>query len=79
MSLGRIMTVYQMGMVSIESIQTVLNSSVPDKDQINLEVFKKKKLRNKGLRVVNLSYSYPKIDDEKNTKSDNKGISSPDI
>ena len=42
MSLGRIMTVYQMGMVSIESIQTVLNSSVPDQDQINLEVLKKK-------------------------------------
>jgi ATP-binding cassette subfamily B protein len=79
MSLGRIMTVYQMGIVSIESIQTVLNSSVPDQDQINLEVFKKKKLRNKGLRVVNLSYSYPKIEDEKNTKSDNNGISAPDI
>ena len=79
MSLGRIMTVYQMGMVSIESIQTVLNSSVPDQDQINLEVLKKKKLRNKGLRVVNLSYSYPKIDDEKNIKSDSKRISEPDV
>jgi len=79
MSLGRIMTVYQMGMVSIESIQTVLNSSVPDQDQINLEVLKKKKLRNKGLKVVNLSYSYPKIDDEKNIKSDSKRISEPDV
>jgi ATP-binding cassette subfamily B protein len=79
MSLGRIMTVYQMGMVSIESIQTVLNSSVPDQDQINLEVLKKKKLRNKGLRVVNLSYSYPKIDNEKNIKSDSKRISEPDV
>jgi ATP-binding cassette subfamily B multidrug efflux pump len=31
-SLGRIMTVYQMGMVSIESVLTVLNRPVPDQD-----------------------------------------------
>ncbi|NQV98131.1 MAG: ABC transporter ATP-binding protein [Rhodospirillales bacterium] len=59
MSLGRILTVYQMGMVSIDSIQTVLNSSISAPDLIMLGAPEKRKLENNTLKVVNLCYRYP--------------------
>ncbi len=59
MSLGRILTVYQMGMVSIDSIQTVLNSPVPDQDLIMLDPAQKQRLAKSVLKVVDLSYRYP--------------------
>ena len=68
MSLGRILTVYQMGMVSIDSIQTVLNSGVSNQDMIMLEPSQKQGLENSTLKVVNLSYQYPMINDNKNNQ-----------
>lgn len=65
MSLGRIMTIYQMGMVSIDSVQTILNSSLPDSDLAMLEETKKRDLEKAALTVKNLSYQYP-TDDEEN-------------
>ena len=59
MSFGRIMTVYQMGMVSIDSIQTILNSSLPEHCKINIKVSQERKLEHKTLNVTNLSYNYP--------------------
>ena len=66
MSLGRILTVYQMGMVSIGSIQTVLNSSISDQEMIMLDVSQKQKLEFSALKVVDLSYRYPPTNDNKN-------------
>jgi ATP-binding cassette subfamily B multidrug efflux pump len=78
MSLGRIMTVYQMGMVSIDSIQSILNSSIPKQDQINLNAPQRKKLQNKGLRVINLSYSYQIMNDNEYTQFNQKTVSDQD-
>jgi len=78
MSLGRIMTVYQMGMVSIDSIQSILNSSIPKQDQINLNAPQRKKLQNKGLRVINLSYSYQIMNDNEYTQFNQETVSDQD-
>ncbi len=59
MSLGRIMTVYQMGMVSIDSVLTVLNRPVPEQDDVHLEEAQKQNLQGSTLTVKNLSYQYP--------------------
>ena len=63
MSLGRIMTVYQMGMVSVESVQTILNSPVPKQDLNMLDEENKKQLTKAALTVKNLSFSYPQVKD----------------
>ena len=59
MSLGRIMTVYQMGMVSVDSVQTILNSDVPEQDLNLLAEDRKHALKKSTLTVKNLSYEYP--------------------
>jgi len=59
MSLGRIMTVYQMGMVSVDSVQTILNSDVPEQDLNLLAKDRKHALKKSTLTVKNLSYQYP--------------------
>ena len=68
MSLGRIMTVFQMGMVSIDSVQTILNSSVSEQDLVMLEAPQLQSLENRTLRVTNLSYCYP----TNNSQTDNQ-------
>ena len=78
MSLGRILTVYQIGMVSIDSIQTVLNSAIPDQDLIMLDAAEKQKLHNSTLKVVNLSYRYPTINDNENNPLDPESTPDPD-
>ena len=77
-SLGRIMTVFQMGMVSIDSILTVLNHNIPDQDKDELSAHLKKGLKNKTLRVVNLSYSYPRIKGNQSIQPNQEKPSSPD-
>jgi ATP-binding cassette subfamily B multidrug efflux pump len=59
MSLGRIMTVYQMGMVSIESVLTVLNRPVPGQDDEHLDEAQKQSLQGSTLTVKNLSFKFP--------------------
>jgi len=58
MSLGRIMTVYQMGMVSVDSVQTILNSPVPEQDLKLLDEQTKQGLSQSCLTVNNLNFSY---------------------
>ncbi len=65
-SLGRIMTVFQMGMASIDSVQTVLNSKVADRDLNLLEESQKQSLEKNTLSVKNLCYRYPKQTDQEN-------------
>lgn len=59
MQLGRIAVVFQMGMVSIESVLTVLNSKVPQRDA-NAQVTSNTQISSnaKTLSVKNLSYQY---------------------
>jgi len=59
MHLGRIVTVYQMGMISIDSVQNILNNEVPDTDLLRLSGDEKSSLRGSTLLVQNLNYRYP--------------------
>ena len=59
MHLGRIVTVYQMGMISIDSVQNILNNEVPSTDLLRMDVDEKSSLRGSTLLVKNLSYRYP--------------------
>ena len=58
MQLGRIATIYQRGMVSIESVQTILNAEIPQQDLAHLSQLKADELKGRTLSVRNLSFSY---------------------
>jgi len=59
MHLGRIATVYQMGMVSIESVLTILNSTIPEQDMALQTPADLTDLGQGTLTVSNLAYQYP--------------------
>lgn len=59
MHLGRIVTVYQMGMISIDSVQNILNNEVPSTDLLRMDEKQKSDLRGSTLLVQNLCYRYP--------------------
>ncbi len=58
MQLGRIATIYQRGMVSIESVQTILNAEIPQQDFAHLSQPEADKLKGRTLSVRNLIFSY---------------------
>ena len=58
MQLGRIATIYQRGMVSIESVQTILNIEIPQQDLAHLSRQQAHELKGKTLSIRNLSFSY---------------------
>ncbi|WP_435234997.1 ABC transporter ATP-binding protein [Psychromonas sp. PT13] len=58
MQLGRIATIYQRGMVSIESVQRILNAEIPTEDQALLSEPQVAQLHGKTLSVRDLSFSY---------------------
>jgi len=58
MQLGRIATIYQRGMVSIESVQTILNAEIPQQDFAHLSQPEADELKGRRLSVRNLSFSY---------------------
>ncbi|MDB1125274.1 ABC transporter ATP-binding protein [Vibrio algarum] len=58
MQLGRIATIYQRGMVSIDSVQTILNADIPQQNVIPLSKPEVEKLKGQTLSVLNLSFSY---------------------
>jgi len=64
MHLGRIFTVYQMGMISIDSVQRILNNQVPSTDMLRMDDDEKSSLRGSSLLVKNLSYRYPDAESE---------------
>ena len=68
-SLGRIVTIYQMGMIGIDSVQNILSARIPDNDLLQLTEFEKHGLKNKTLMVKNLSFRYS--DKYKKNKSTN--------
>lgn len=59
MQLGRIAVIYQMGLVSIESVQTILNSDIPEQDVVSFDALKKTASLPEVLTVKNLSFQYP--------------------
>ncbi|MDO7674169.1 MAG: ABC transporter ATP-binding protein/permease [Reinekea forsetii] len=59
MHLGRIATVYQMGMVSIESVLTILNSTIPEQDMALQTPADLTALGQGTLTVSHLAYQYP--------------------
>ncbi len=59
MHLGRIATVYQMGMISIDSVQSILNQAIPSTDKHRMSDDQKAALKGSSLEVKNLSYRYP--------------------
>jgi len=58
MQLGRIATIYQRGMVGIQSAQTILNAKVPELDEDKFTELDVESLRGKTFSVRNLSFSY---------------------
>ena len=58
MQLGRIATIYQRGMVSIDSVQTILNAEIPQRDSVYLSRPEADELKGRTLSVRNLSFSY---------------------
>ncbi len=58
MQLGRIATIYQRGMVGIQSAQTILNAQVPELDEEQLSELDVESLKGKTFSVRNLSFSY---------------------
>jgi len=62
MQLGRIATIYQRGMVSIESVQRILNAEIPTQDQALLSEPQVAQLHGKTLSVRDLSFSYKDSD-----------------
>ena len=59
MHLGRIATVYQMGMVSIESVLAILNSTIPEQDMALQTPADLTALGQGTLTVSHLAYQYP--------------------
>ena len=64
MHLGRIVTVYQMGMISIDSVQRILNNEIPSTDMLRMSEAEKSSLGRSTLLVQNLSYRYPSTKDK---------------
>ena len=60
MHLGRIVTVFQMGMVSIESVQRILGAELPETDSNVLDNDAKATLKKATLSVRNLRFRYAK-------------------
>jgi ATP-binding cassette subfamily B protein len=66
MHLGRIATVYQMGMISIDCVLNILNNQVPSSDMLRMSDTEKSSLRGATLQVKNLNYRYPNTKNEAN-------------
>ena len=64
MHLGRIATVYQMGMISIDSVQGILNIEVRSTDMLRMSDDEKLSLQKSTLLVQDLSYRYPSVKDK---------------
>jgi ATP-binding cassette subfamily B protein len=66
MALARIATVYQMGMISIDSVQSILNQEIPNTDTLRMSDTEISNLRGSALKVKNLNYRYPDASAEYN-------------
>jgi len=58
MQLGRIANIYQRGMLSIESLQRILNAQTPKQDEVTFSQTEVENLKGQTLSVRNLTFSY---------------------
>ncbi|MBU2864044.1 ABC transporter ATP-binding protein/permease [Reinekea forsetii] len=65
--LGRILSVIQMGMVSIESVMTILNSKIDPTNLKRLSETDSNAIQRSTLKVNNLSYRYPNSESDEPT------------
>ncbi|MFK8049124.1 MAG: ABC transporter ATP-binding protein [Halioglobus sp.] len=61
-SLGMVLSAWQTGIVSLESLRRILDLPVNEQDKTHLPLEKQAQLFSKGIRVRNLSYCYPGTD-----------------
>lgn len=61
-SLGMVLSAWQNGIVSLESLRRILDLPIHEQDQRHLPLDRRAQLFSKGIRVSNLSYSYPGSD-----------------
>ncbi|MFT6275533.1 MAG: ATP-binding cassette subfamily B protein [Halioglobus sp.] len=61
-SLGMVLSAWQNGIVSLESLRRILDLPIHEQDQTPLPLDRRAQLFSKGIRVSNLSYSYPGSD-----------------
>ncbi|MFV0290544.1 MAG: ABC transporter ATP-binding protein [Mangrovibacterium sp.] len=59
MSLGWVLTIFQQGIVGIESLQTILNREGEDDHRASLDANVKQDLFQHGIKIQNLSYAFP--------------------
>ncbi|MBF0280134.1 MAG: ABC transporter ATP-binding protein [SAR324 cluster bacterium] len=57
--MGRIISIFQTGIVGLKSIRRILDQNTPPQDFIHLEIPKREALFQKGIVVKNLSFRYP--------------------
>ncbi len=58
MGFGWVLTIFQQGMVGIDSIQTIMSRESPDDARASLPETDQEKLFDEGIRIENLSYTY---------------------
>jgi ATP-binding cassette subfamily B multidrug efflux pump len=61
-SLGMVLSAWQNGIVSLESLRRILDLPIHEQDLTHLPLDRRAQLFSKGIRVSNLSYSYPGSD-----------------
>ena len=61
-SLGMVLSAWQTGIVSLESLRRILDLPIDKQDRIHLPADKQAQLFSKGITVNNLSYRYPGSD-----------------
>jgi ATP-binding cassette subfamily B protein len=61
-SLGMVLSAWQTGIVSLESLRRILDLPIHEQDKKYLPADQREQLFTKGIRVSNLSYSYPGSD-----------------
>ncbi|MFT2111101.1 ABC transporter ATP-binding protein [Marinomonas sp. 2405UD68-3] len=82
MSLGRLISTVQMGMVSLKSMGRILNQTIVDENTLSESEkasFKQELLFSKGLQIRNLNFSYPKTTESTNQKDLHNGVVKNDV
>ncbi len=75
MSLGRLISTVQMGLVSLKSMGRILNQVIVDENTLSEEEkssFKQEALFSKGLQVRNLNFKYPTSSESSDKKTSNE-------
>jgi ATP-binding cassette subfamily B multidrug efflux pump len=63
-SLGMIMSAFQMGMVGVQSVRRILDQEIPPQELVHLPRDERDALFSSGIDVKNLSYSYSQTTEE---------------